>query len=152
MLVVGAGPAGLRAGAMAAARGHEVTVHERRAWPGGHLGEIAWLPTREGWDVAIEDLVAELERAGGELRLGSEVDRALVEAAAPDLVLVATGSTWDRDGATAGLPSGIDFGEPLDLGSPEGDQPLRLKALGPSAWTPRSSPRGRTPPRSARGS
>ena len=115
VMVVGAGPAGLRAGAIAAARGHEVTVHERRAWPGGHLGEIAWLPTREGWDVAIEDLVAELERAGGELRLGSEVDRALVAEATPDLVLVATGSTWDRDGATPGLPSGIDGGGALGL-------------------------------------
>jgi thioredoxin reductase len=107
-MVVGGGPAGLRAGAMAAARGHEVTVHERRTWAGGHLGEIAWLPTREGWDVAIEDLVAELEHAGGELRLGSEVDRALVEVTVPDVVLVATGATWDRDGASSGLPSGID--------------------------------------------
>jgi hypothetical protein len=124
----------LRAGAIAAARGHEVTVHERRAWPGGHLGEIAWLPTREGWAVAIEDLAAELERAGAELRLGSEVDRALVEAAAPDLVVVATGATWDSSGASSALPSGVDFGtgpsKPLDLGSPEGDKGLRVGALG----------------------
>ena len=127
VLVVGAG---LRAGAIAAARGHEITVHERRAWAGGHLGEIAWLPTREGWQVAIDGLVAELERAGGELRLGSEVDRALVEAERPDMVVLATGATWDRDGASPALLAGLDFGpsrpEPADLGNPEGDKGLRV--------------------------
>jgi NADH:flavin oxidoreductase / NADH oxidase family/NAD(P)-binding Rossmann-like domain len=35
--IVGGGPAGLRAGAIAAARGHHVVVHEREAEPGGHL-------------------------------------------------------------------------------------------------------------------
>jgi 2,4-dienoyl-CoA reductase-like NADH-dependent reductase (Old Yellow Enzyme family) len=125
VLVVGAGPAGLRAGAIAAARGHRVSVHERRPWPGGHLAEIAWLPTRGGWEVAIADLLAELERAGGELRLGSEVDRALVEAERPDLVLVATGAAWDRDGASPALPSGIDFGAEAD---PAGARVLGLDA------------------------
>ncbi|HEY2053042.1 MAG TPA: FAD-dependent oxidoreductase [Solirubrobacterales bacterium] len=110
VLVVGGGPAGLRAGAIAAARGHDVTVHERRAWPGGHLGEIAWLPTRGGWGQAIADLVAELERAGATLRLGSEVDRRLVEDAAPDVVLLASGASWERSGAAAALPAGIELG------------------------------------------
>jgi 2,4-dienoyl-CoA reductase-like NADH-dependent reductase (Old Yellow Enzyme family) len=125
VLVVGAGPAGLRAGAVAAARGHEVTVHERRPWPGGHLAEASWLPTREAWDVAIEDLVAELARAGAELRLGSEVDRALVEAERPDLVVVATGATWARSGASPSLPAGF-ADQPLDIGNPEGDKGLRV--------------------------
>jgi 2,4-dienoyl-CoA reductase-like NADH-dependent reductase (Old Yellow Enzyme family) len=104
VLVVGAGPAGLRAGAIAAARGHAVTVCERRARPGGHLADLAWLPTREGWAKAVADLVAELERAGGELRTGTEVDRALVEREAPDLVLLATGAAWEATGKTAANP------------------------------------------------
>jgi 2,4-dienoyl-CoA reductase-like NADH-dependent reductase (Old Yellow Enzyme family)/thioredoxin reductase len=115
VLVVGAGPAGLRAGAIAATRGHQVTVHERRSRPGGHLDEIAWLPTRDGWAVAVEDLVAELERAGAELRLDSKVDRALVEEIDPDVVILATGAEWQRSGASPSLPAGIDGGSALGL-------------------------------------
>jgi 2,4-dienoyl-CoA reductase-like NADH-dependent reductase (Old Yellow Enzyme family) len=107
VLVVGAGPAGLRAGAVAAARGHEVTVYERRERAGGHLADLATLPTRGGWGRAVEDLLAELARAGAALRLGTEVDRALVDAESPDLVLLATGAEWESTGATGAVPAGI---------------------------------------------
>jgi 2,4-dienoyl-CoA reductase-like NADH-dependent reductase (Old Yellow Enzyme family) len=107
VLIVGAGPAGLRAGAIAAARGHDVTVHERRSWAGGHLGEIGWLPTRAGWERAVADLIAELDRSGAILRLDSEVDRQLVAAASPDLVVLASGAEWERSGAGPALPGGI---------------------------------------------
>jgi 2,4-dienoyl-CoA reductase-like NADH-dependent reductase (Old Yellow Enzyme family) len=110
VLVVGAGPAGLRAGAIAAARGHSVTVCERRERAGGHLADLAWLPTREPWGTAVADLLAELARAGGELRLGTEVDRELVEREAPDLVLLAAGAGWEDGGATAAVPAGIVTG------------------------------------------
>lgn len=110
VMVVGAGPAGLRAGAIAAARGHEVTVYERRDQAGGHLADLAWLPTREAWGKAVEDLLAELARAGGQLRLGTEVGRDLVEREAPDLVLLATGAGWEDGGATAAVPAGIVVG------------------------------------------
>jgi 2,4-dienoyl-CoA reductase-like NADH-dependent reductase (Old Yellow Enzyme family) len=104
VLVVGAGPAGLRAGAIAAGRGHAVTVCERRDRPGGHLADLAWLPTREGWAKAVADLVAELERAGGELRTGVEVDEDQVRRFAPDLILLATGASWEATGETAAAP------------------------------------------------
>jgi len=107
VLVVGAGPAGLRAGAVAAARGHEVTVYERGDRPGGHLADLATLPTREGWGRAVEDLLAELARAGAALRLGTEVDRALVDRESPDLVLLATGAEWEATGATGAVPAGV---------------------------------------------
>jgi 2,4-dienoyl-CoA reductase-like NADH-dependent reductase (Old Yellow Enzyme family) len=107
VLIVGAGPAGLRAGAICASRGHEVTVFERRDRAGGHLADLAALPTREGWGRAVEDLLAELARSGAALRLGTEVDAALVAAESPDLVLLATGSEWESTGATAAVPTGI---------------------------------------------
>src|SRR5205823_10049277 len=88
VVVVGAGPAGLRAAATAAARGHEVVVHERRDEPGGHLRDLASLPTRSAWLWAIEDLVSAVERHGGELRLRSAPAPAEVEEAQPEVVLL----------------------------------------------------------------
>jgi len=121
VVVVGAGPAGLRAAATAAARGHSVTVHEREAEPGGHLRDLAWLPTRSAWLHAVEDLVGALERHGGELRLSSEPGAESLVALEPDVVLVASGAAWDASGRSsrrpgrAGLPvAAVDLGAALE--------------------------------------
>jgi len=104
VLIVGAGPAGLRAGAVAAARGHDVVVHERGDVPGGHLASMSWLPTRQGWDKAIEDMVAALERAAGDLRVASDLDAEGIELAGADVVVLATGASWDDSGVTDSRP------------------------------------------------
>jgi 2,4-dienoyl-CoA reductase-like NADH-dependent reductase (Old Yellow Enzyme family) len=103
VVVIGAGPAGLRAGATAAARGHHVVVHEREDEPGGHLRDLAWLPTRTAWLYAIEDLVAALERNGGELQLGSAP-----EALEADVVLLATGASWVAPEGTIDLGTALE--------------------------------------------
>jgi 2,4-dienoyl-CoA reductase-like NADH-dependent reductase (Old Yellow Enzyme family) len=122
VVVVGAGPAGLRVAATAAGRGHDVVVHEREREPGGHLRTLAWLPTRGSWLHAVEDLVAALERGGGELRLGSELGVESVVAAAPDVVVLATGAEWDRTGESARRPDragipGASEDRVIDLGT-----------------------------------
>ena len=104
VIVVGAGPAGLRTAATAAARGHEVIAHERDELPGGHVRDMAWLPTRDRWSHAIEDLVSALERAGAKLHLRSQPTPDELIAAQPDAVIVATGADWEESGASSRRP------------------------------------------------
>lgn len=122
VLVVGAGPAGLRAAATAAARGHEVIVHEALDEPGGHLRAIAWLPTRGNWQTAVDDLAGAAVRAGAELRLASRLDAGAIASAGADVVVLATGSAWEATGETARRPdrAGIPVAgprSPIDLGA-----------------------------------
>jgi len=102
--VVGAGPAGLRVAATAAARGHDITVFERDSHPGGHLRDLAWLPTRESWFRSIEDLVATIERHGGRIETGASMKLDELLALPADALVVATGATWDETGASARRP------------------------------------------------
>ena len=92
VLVVGAGPAGLKAAEVAARRGHRVTVVDRATKPGGRLrwteklGAAATMLDAIGW------LVRELELLGVEMQLGVDVDEAYLRDAAPDAIVLATGS------------------------------------------------------------
>ena len=104
IVVIGGGPAGLRVAATSAARGHDVTVFERKSAPGGHLRQIAWLPTRESWTRAVEDLVAAIDRHGGRLETSSALEAADALGLAADVFVVATGATWDESGASARRP------------------------------------------------
>jgi mycofactocin system FadH/OYE family oxidoreductase 2 len=91
--VIGGGPAGLEAARVAAARGHRVTLIERAPQLGGQLALAATVPCRAELGEAIRHLAAEVARGGVEVRLGVEATVEMVEGAAPDAVVVATGST-----------------------------------------------------------
>lgn len=93
VLVVGGGPAGLKAAAVAAERGHRVTLAEAERWVGGQVRLAQLLPGRAEFGGAITNLGAEARRAGVELVTGVRVDRAYVEASGAEVVIVATGAT-----------------------------------------------------------
>jgi 2,4-dienoyl-CoA reductase-like NADH-dependent reductase (Old Yellow Enzyme family) len=96
--VVGAGPAGLKAAALAARRGHAVSVFEQASEAGGNFNLIKRLPTRNGWQIAIDNLTRPLERLGVELRLEDEASPESLESGGWDAVVVATGASWSGAG------------------------------------------------------
>ncbi len=92
VMVVGGGPAGLKAAAVAAERGHDVTLHEAGRWVGGQVLLAQLLPGRAEFGGVVTNLRGEAERAGVRIITGSRVDVAVVEREAPDTVIVATGA------------------------------------------------------------
>ena len=92
VLVVGGGPGGLKAAAVAAERGHDVTLVEAERWVGGQVRLAQRLPGREEFGGAITNLQAEAQRAGAQIVTGVRVDRAYVEASGAEVVIVATGA------------------------------------------------------------
>lgn len=96
LVVVGGGPAGLEAAATAAERGHRVTLFEREPEPGGQLRWIRRMPARGDLLGLLAHQLRRAERAGVSMRFGTAVAVADVAALAPDLVLLATGSTPQR--------------------------------------------------------
>lgn len=92
VMVAGGGPAGLKAAAVAAERGHDVTLYEAAGRLGGQVLLAERLPGREEFGGAITNLAREAARAGVTVRLRTTADLATVQADAPDLVVVATGA------------------------------------------------------------
>lgn len=101
VVVVGGGPAGMKAAHVAAQRGHDVTLHEAGPQLGGRL-----LLAAEGAAAellgAVRWLEAELALAGVRVQLRSRVDADALAAAAPDVVILATGARPQPDGALPG--------------------------------------------------
>lgn len=92
VLVVGGGPAGLRAAATAAARGHRVTLCEAGADLGGQIRLAASAPGRAELGLVVGDLEAECRAEGVPIRLRAAVDELFVADFGPDALVLATGS------------------------------------------------------------
>lgn len=103
-VVVGGGPAGMKAAAGLAERGHRVTLLERERQLGGQVRWILATPRREGFRHIVDDLAAELARRDVDVRLGRTADVADVLELEPDGVVLATGSTPDRTGRSPVAP------------------------------------------------
>ncbi len=104
IMVIGGGPAGMKAASTAAAMGHHVELHEATAQLGGQALLAQMLPGRAEFGGIVTNLRSEMERAGVSVHLNSEVTAESVTRAAPGAVIVATGGT-------ARLPQGMEFGE-----------------------------------------
>ena len=92
ILIAGGGPAGMKAAAVAAARGHEAILCEAARQPGGQTLLAQMLPGRAEFGGIVTNLAREMTLAGVDVRLNQPVTRALVEQIAPDAVVIATGA------------------------------------------------------------
>ena len=92
IMVVGGGPAGMKAAAVAAQRGHDVTLFEASAQLGGQVLLAQLLPRRSEFGGASTNLQREMTLAGVRVVRNTRVDRALVVQEQPDHVIIATGA------------------------------------------------------------
>jgi 2,4-dienoyl-CoA reductase-like NADH-dependent reductase (Old Yellow Enzyme family) len=98
VVVVGGGPAGLKAAESAARRGHQVTLLERETELGGQLRFAGRLPGRDRWLRLVDHLAGSIERGGVDVRIATDATPEDVQALAPDAVVVATGASWETTG------------------------------------------------------
>jgi NADPH-dependent 2,4-dienoyl-CoA reductase/sulfur reductase-like enzyme len=92
VMVVGGGPAGMKAAVTAAQRGHRVTLFEAQKRLGGQALLAQLLPGRAEFGGLVTNLMHELSSAGVKICTGSNVDRATIVKECPDVVVVATGA------------------------------------------------------------
>jgi hypothetical protein len=92
VLVAGGGPAGLKAAACAAERGHEVVLCEAESRLGGQANIAQLIPGRAEFGGIIQNLTREAEWSGVRILRNTLVDSAMVARELPDAVIVATGS------------------------------------------------------------
>ncbi|GMG82123.1 FAD-dependent oxidoreductase [Paralimibaculum aggregatum] len=104
LLVAGGGPAGMKAAAVAAMRGHAVMLCEGAAQLGGQALLAGRLPGRDEFGGIVGNLEREMAAAGVAVRRRTAVTPELVAAEAPDAVILATGAlpfVPPRDGLDA---------------------------------------------------
>ncbi len=92
VMVVGGGPAGMKAAVLAASRGHDVTLYERNRHLGGQAALAQMLPGRSEFGGVITNLARELERSGVAVVKNREIGPADVSEINPDVVVIATGA------------------------------------------------------------
>jgi len=93
VLIIGGGPAGMKAAVTASDRGHRVTLVEKSNRLGGQLLLNERIPGRGEILLAAGDLERNLRARPVEILLGKEADEAFIREQAPDALFVATGAT-----------------------------------------------------------
>jgi 2,4-dienoyl-CoA reductase (NADPH2) len=107
VLVIGGGPAGLKAATVAARRGHKVTLLEKEPIVGGQVVWAVRVANRAEFGDIIRNLRHEIDQLGVEVQTGVFATAESVLAAKPDAVIVATGSTAHRTAIPGGDGPGV---------------------------------------------
>ena len=92
VMVIGGGPAGMKAAVTAAEHGHQVVLFEQQTRLGGQVNLAELLPGRAEFGGVTTNLVHELERNSVDVQLNSTVSSQTVNEFEPDAIIVATGA------------------------------------------------------------
>jgi len=92
VLVIGGGPAGMKAACTAAERGHTVILAERTNQLGGQIPLNRHIPGRQEMLLIAKDLENNLKALGVRIMLNQEAGADLVKEISPDAVIIATGA------------------------------------------------------------
>lgn len=109
VLVVGAGPAGLKAAEVAARCGHQVRLLDAAPRAGGLLRH-AEHTAAAALTASLDHLIGELAEYGVKPELGIPVDEALLREITPDFVVLATGARRPGPDAVPGGETGHVIG------------------------------------------
>ena len=91
ILIIGGGPAGMKAATVAASRGHEVKLIEASSKLGGQINLAEKLPGRSEFGGITTNLANKLNRQNVEIKLNTKVSADFVMQEAPEVVILATG-------------------------------------------------------------
>ncbi|MCR9136563.1 MAG: FAD-dependent oxidoreductase [Alphaproteobacteria bacterium] len=92
VMVVGGGLAGMEAAAVAAQRGHDVTLYEKNDTCGGIITIMRSARNRLNWGRAAEDRIQLLRESGAKVVTGKEITPDDIRAEKPDVLILATGT------------------------------------------------------------
>lgn len=93
VLIIGGGPAGLKAAITSAQRGFQTTLWEKQAYLGGALAAAAAMKFKTDVKDQVQYLIKKVYQSGVEVCLQQEATLSNIKEANPDVVMIATGAT-----------------------------------------------------------
>lgn len=93
VMVIGGGPAGLKAAEILCRRQHDVLLFEKEQELGGAVRLAARLPTRQEMEECIRYLITQVKKLDVKINTGFEVNIDRVQEINPEVVILATGAT-----------------------------------------------------------
>ncbi len=114
IVIVGSGVGGLEAARVAALRGYQVTLLEKKEKLGGLVGTFHNEPTCKDLARFSDYLIHEVENSGVEIKLNFEATADKIMALKPDVVIIAAGAVQDIPQKLHNNPRVIDILEAIE--------------------------------------